>query len=150
MQPEMTPLSEIYENPDNPRQIDEKKFDSLVKSLTDFPEMITLRPIVVNKENIILGGNMRYKALVHLGIKEVPVIKATNLTPEQEREFVIKDNVSGGEWDWDILANEWDGVELEEWGLDLPFDTDFSPEKEEAEEGTAKGVKTCPNCGQEI
>ena len=146
----MTPLSQIHENADNPRQIDEKKFAKLVESLKQFPEMLALRPIVVNKENIILGGNMRYRACIQAGIKEVPVLKATNLTPEQEREFVIKDNVSGGEWDWDILANEWDGLELEEWGLELPFDSDFTPEVDEVKEGTANGVKTCPNCGHEL
>lgn len=108
-------ISEIKANPNNPRLIKDDKFANLVKSIKDFPEMLELRPIVVNKDMIILGGNMRYKACKEAGLKEIPVIVADNLTEEQEREFLIKDNVSGGEWDWDMLANEWDKEELEEW-----------------------------------
>jgi hypothetical protein len=97
---------------------------SLLFQLKDFPEMLNIRPIVVNKDMIILGGNMRYKAAKEIGLKEIPVTIA-DLTPEQEREFLIKDNVSGGEWDWEVLANEWDSEELEAWGLDLVgFDVD--------------------------
>ena len=125
-------LTEIKPNPNNPRLIKDNKFNKLCQSIKDFPEMLELRPIVVNKDMIILGGNMRYKACKELGIKEVPIIIAENLTLEQEKEFLIKDNVSGGEWDWDILANEWDSEILEEWGLDIPnFDTDVILEAEE-------------------
>jgi hypothetical protein len=113
-------LSDIRINPNNPRFIRDDKFTSLVKSIKDFPEMLDLRPIVVNKDMVILGGNMRFKACKEAGIKEVPVIVAENLTEEQEREFLIKDNVSGGEWDWDILANEWESESLKDWGLDVP------------------------------
>lgn len=125
MQNSLMKISDIKANPNNPRIIKDDKFKKLVESVKNFPEMLELRPIVVNKDMIILGGNMRFKACKEAWIKEIPVIIADNLTEEQEREFLIKDNVSGGEWDWDILANEWDKEELEEWGLDVPFvDTD--------------------------
>ena len=114
-------LSEIKPNPNNPRLIKDDKFKKLCQSIKDFPEMLELRPIVVNKDHIILGGNMRYKAAKEIGLKEIPVTIA-DLTPEQEREFLIKDNTSGGEWDWEVLANEWNSEELEAWGLDLPED----------------------------
>ena len=113
-------ISDIKLNPNNPRIIKDDKFKKLVQSIKDFPEMLSIRPIVVNKDMVILWGNMRYKACKEAWIKEIPVIVADNLTEDQEREFLIKDNVSGGEWDWDILANEWDKEELEEWGLDVP------------------------------
>ena len=93
-------LSAIKVNPDNPRIIRDEKFAKLVQSVKDFPEMLEIRPIVVNKDMIILGGNMRFKACKAAGIKEIPVIIAENLTREQESEFLIKDNVSGGEWEW--------------------------------------------------
>lgn len=112
-------ISAVKINPNNPRVIKDDNFKKLVKSVTDFPEMLQLRPIVVNKEMVILGGNMRYKACVESGIKEIPVIIAENLTPEQENEFLIKDNISGGEWDWDVLANEWNNEKLVEWGLNI-------------------------------
>jgi DNA modification methylase len=115
-------LSDIRPNPNNPRVIKDDKFKKLVKSITDFPQMLELRPIVVNDEMIVLGGNMRLKALEHLGIEETFIIKAGDLTDKQEQEFIIKDNVGYGEWDWDQLANEWDVEDLDEWGLDLPLD----------------------------
>ena len=107
----------IKSNPNNPRLIKDDKFKKLVQSIKDFPEMLDIRPIVVNKDNIILGGNMRFKACKEAGLKDVPVT-VVDLTEEQEREFIIKDNTSGGEWDWDMLANEWNSVQLEEWGMD--------------------------------
>jgi len=110
----------LKSNPNNPRIIKDDKFHKLVKSIKDFPEMLEIRPIVVNSEMIVLGGNMRLKAAKEAGLKEVPIIKAENLTIEQQNEFIIKDNVSGGEWDFDILANEWDVDQLEDWGLDIP------------------------------
>jgi DNA modification methylase len=115
-------LSDIRPNPNNPRVIKDDKFKKLVKSITDFPQMLELRPIVVNDEMIVLGGNMRLKALEHLGIKETYIIKASDLTQKQEQEFIIKDNVGYGEWDWNQLANEWDVEDLDDWGLDLPLD----------------------------
>lgn len=123
-------ISDIKLNPNNPRLIKDDKFKKLCQSLRDFPEMLELRPIVVNKDMIILGGNMRYKAAKEIGLKEIPVTIA-DLTPEQEREFLIKDNTSGGEWDWEVLANEWNSEELEAWGLDVP---DFGTEVLEASE----------------
>jgi ParB-like chromosome segregation protein Spo0J len=118
-------ISEIKLNPNNPRLIKDDKFKKLVQSIKDFPEMLNIRPIVVNQDMIILGGNMRYKACKEAGLKEIPIIIA-DLTEEQQREFLIKDNTSGGEWDWEVLANEWDSEQLEEWGLDLPkFEQDY-------------------------
>lgn len=134
-------LELIKLNPNNPRLIKDDKFKKLVQSIIDFPQMLEIRPIVVNTDMIILGGNMRYKACKEAGIKEIPVIIADNLTEEQQKEFLIKDNTSGGEWDWEVLANEWDSEQLEAWGLDLVgFDldsddlgTDFSlPEGDKA------------------
>lgn len=120
-------INNLKSNPNNPRIIKDDKFHKLVKSIKDFPEMLEIRPIVVNSEMIVLGGNMRLKAAKEAGLKEVPIIKAKNLTIEQQNEFIIKDNVSGGEWDFDILANEWDVEQLEEWGLDIPnFDNNIN------------------------
>ena len=117
-------ISEIKLNPNNPRLIKDDKFKKLVQSIKDFPEMLNIRPIVVNKDMIILGGNMRYKACKEAGLKEVPII-ITDLTEEQQREFLIKDNTSGGEWDWEVLNNEWDAEQLDAWGLDIPnFEVD--------------------------
>jgi ParB-like chromosome segregation protein Spo0J len=120
-------ISEIKLNPNNPRLIKDDKFEKLVKSIKEFPEMLDIRPIVVNRDMFILGGNMRFKACKEAGLKEIPVIVADNLTEEQQREFLIKDNTSGGEWDFEMLANEWDVEQLEEWGLDIPvFDLEPS------------------------
>ena len=115
-----TKISEIKLNPNNPRLIKDDKFTKLVQSIKDFPEMLDIRPIVVNADMVILGGNMRFKACKEAGLKEVPIIVADNLTEEQQREFLIKDNTSGGEWDFEMLANEWDVEQLEDWGLDIP------------------------------
>jgi hypothetical protein len=113
-------ISKLKTNPNNPRLIKDDKFNKLVQSIKDFPEMLEIRPIVVNDDMIVLGGNMRLKAAKEAGLKEVPIIKAENLTIEQQNEFIIKDNVSGGEWDFDILVNDWDVEQLEEWGLNIP------------------------------
>ncbi len=112
-------VSQIKPNPNNPRLIKDDKFKKLVQSIKDFPDMLNKRPIVVNKDMIVLGGNMRLKACIEAGMKDVPVIVA-DWSEEQQREFIIKDNVSGGEWDWDVLANEWDVKQLEDWGVDIP------------------------------
>lgn len=113
-------ISDIKPNPNNPRLIKDEKFKRLVESVKTFPEMLRLRPIVVNEAMVIIGGNMRWKAAKEAGYKTVPVTKAVGLTEEQEREFIIKDNVGFGEWDWEMLANEWESDKLEEWGVDLP------------------------------
>lgn len=112
-------ISEISPNQANPRYITDDKFDKLVKSLKEFPEMMNLRPIVVNTDMTIIGGNMRFKAMQKAGLKECEIIVA-DLTHEQQREFIIKDNVGFGEWEWETLANDWDAKELDDWGLDLP------------------------------
>jgi hypothetical protein len=113
-------ISEVKTNPKNPRLIKDDKFKKLVKSIQDFPQMLELRPIVVDENNIVLGGNMRLKACKEAGLKEVYIVKADNLTEQQKDEFIVKDNVGFGEWDWDILANEWDAGKLDDWGLEIP------------------------------
>ena len=123
-------LSEISENPNNPRTIREDKFEKLVRSIQTFPEMLEARPIVVNPDMVVLGGNMRLKACKAAGLKEAPVYVAT-WEESKANAFIIKDNVGFGEWDWDILANEWDVEALEDWGLDLPFDNTPVLEAEE-------------------
>jgi DNA modification methylase len=119
---ERVDIKQVRPNPDNPRFIKGNKFEKLVKSIKEFPQMLDLRPIVVNQDMIVLGGNMRLKACEEAGLKEVPIIFADNLTPEQEKEFIIKDNSSFGEWDWDLLANEWSTEQLIDWGMDIPDD----------------------------
>jgi ParB-like chromosome segregation protein Spo0J len=113
-------INEVKTNPKNPRLIKDDKFKKLVKSINDFPQMLELRPIVVDENNIVLGGNMRLKACKEAGLKEVYIVKAENLTELQKDEFIVKDNVGFGEWDWDMLANEWESELLDEWGLDIP------------------------------
>lgn len=127
----LTAIRDIKPNPNNPRLVKDDKFKKLVKSIQDFPQMLHLRPIVVNDDMIVLGGNMRLKACKAAGLKEVPVIKASDLTEEQQREFIIKDNVGYGEWDWEMIGSEWDAEQLTEWGLDIP---DFKPLEAEAKE----------------
>jgi ParB-like chromosome segregation protein Spo0J len=114
------PINQVKANPNNPRIIKDDKFKKLVQSIKEFPEMLELRPIVVNDDMVVLGGNMRLKACKEAGLDKVPVIKASNLTEEQQKEFIIKDNVGFGEWDWNDLANNWETEKLQEWGLDIP------------------------------
>jgi hypothetical protein len=114
------PINQVKANPKNPRIIKDDKFKKLVQSIKEFPEMLELRPIVVNEDMVVLGGNMRLKACKEAGLDKVPVIKASNLTEEQQKEFIIKDNVGFGEWDWNDLANNWETEKLQEWGLDIP------------------------------
>lgn len=120
MKTELVKITEVKTNPNNPRTLKDDKFKKLVKSIQEFPQMLEIRPIVVNDEMIVLGGNMRLKACKEAGLKEIHIIKASNLTEDQQKQFIIKDNVGFGEWDWDMLANEWNAEELEEWGLDVP------------------------------
>lgn len=117
---EFVDIATVKQNPNNPRLINDDKFKRLVQSIKDFPEMLELRPIVVNSDMIVLGGNMRLKACKKAGLKQVPIIRAETLTEEQQREFIIKDNVGFGEWDFDVLANEWDADDLINWGLEVP------------------------------
>jgi ParB-like chromosome segregation protein Spo0J len=118
-------ISEVKPNPKNPRIIKDGKFQKLVKSIQEFPDMLNKRPLVVftdvDNKYVVLGGNMRLKACKEIGLKEIPIIVADEWTEEQKNEFLIKDNVGFGEWDWDSLANEWDAEKLDDWGLDLPI-----------------------------
>lgn len=131
-------ISEIKLNSTNPRFIKDDKFKKLVKSISEFPKMLELRPIIYDPETKeIIGGNMRYRALIELKYKEIPnewVKSASDLTDEEKQRFIIEDNVGFGEWDWDILANEWDCGKLQEWGLDLPLTEDAMKEEPESEE----------------
>jgi hypothetical protein len=129
----MIKLTTIKSNPNNPRVIRDEKFKKLVKSIEEFPKMMALRPMVVNEDMVVLGGNMRLKALKELGYKEVPndwVKSAKDLTEDEIRRFIIADNVGFGEHDWEMLANEWNVEELTDWGLDIPnfntADIDYS------------------------
>jgi ParB-like chromosome segregation protein Spo0J len=125
-------ISEVKPNPKNPRIIKDGKFQKLVKSIQEFPDMLNKRPLVVftdvDGKYVVLGGNMRLKACKEIGLKEIPIIVADEWTEEQKNEFLIKDNVGFGEWDWDSLANEWDAEKLDDWGLDVPIFKDDETE----------------------
>jgi len=112
-------INKLVANEKNPRIIKDSKFKKLVESIKEFPEMLKLRPIVVDEDMIILGGNMRHKASIEAGLKEVPVKIAKGLTQEQKNQFIIKDNVGFGDWDWAMIANEWNTIKITEWGLDV-------------------------------
>jgi ParB-like chromosome segregation protein Spo0J len=148
----LTKISAIKRNPNNPRILKDDKFAKLTQSIKDFPQMLEIRPIVVNDDMVVLGGNMRLKACKEAGLKEVPVIKVNDLTEEQQREFIIKDNVGFGEWDWDLLANEWDTDLLEDWGLFVEA-PDFEPASED-DQGKLNELDPklvdCPHCGKEF
>lgn len=116
----LVPIDEIKENPENPRVIKDKAFQKLVKSVKDDPWMLKLRPLVVDKNMVVLGGNMRLKACIQAGYLELPVVKDSDLTKEQKDSFIVKDNLSYGEWDWPVL-NDWDQEKLEEWGMEIPL-----------------------------
>jgi ParB-like chromosome segregation protein Spo0J len=152
MSVEIIEISELTVNPNNPRIIKDEKFDKLVQSIKEFPDMLKYRPIVVDENNVILGGNMRFKACKAAKLKQVHVMKASELTEAQKREFIIKDNVSGGEWDWAMLQNEWDTEQLDEWGLDVPQfasdvdysildDEDVSQQLEDMTDGVKKAIQ---------
>lgn len=114
-------IDKVKINKENPRIIKDSKYQSLVKSIKEFPKMLNIRPIVVDENYVVLGGNMRLRACQEAGLKEIPIIVAEQLTENEQREFVIKDNVSFGEWDWELLANDWDAASLVDWGLDVPI-----------------------------
>ena len=129
-------VSEVKPNPKNPRIIRDDKFKKLVNSIQEFPDMLNKRPLVcfTDKDGkyVVLGGNMRLKASKEIGLKELPIVLADEWTEEQKAEFLIKDNVGFGEWDWDQLTSEWDAEKLDEWGLDVPeFDSPIEIEAEE-------------------
>ena len=143
-------LKDIKPNPDNPRVLRDDKFQKLKQSITEFPKMMSLRPMVVDSDGIILGGNIRYRALQDLGFKEIPndwVKRAEELTEDEKRRFIIADNVGFGDWDWDALANDWDVVDLEAWGLEIPgFDErgeiDYSDKNKEIDVEDLEGLMT--------
>jgi DNA modification methylase len=134
-------IAEIKPNPNNPRIIKDEKFHKLVQSLKDFPEMASVRPIVVNQDMVILGGNMRFKAMKEAKWKQIPV-EVVDWDEEKQREFIIKDNVGFGEWDWDDLANSWNAEELEAWGLDVPAGFTEEAEAEEDDYEIADEIQT--------
>jgi len=136
-------LKDIKPNPNNPRVLRDDKFQKLKQSITEFPKMLSLRPMVIDENNVVLGGNMRLRALQELGftdVEEAWVKRSSDLTEDEKKRFIIADNVAFGEWDWDTLANDWEVVDLEAWGLEIPqfdrpedFDEDFTlPEGDKA------------------
>lgn len=145
MKIEKIKISDIVPNKNNPRIIKEDKFYKLVESIKTFPEMLSIRPLVIDEKNVVLGGNMRLKACLEVGLKDIPVIRCTNWSKKRKEEFIIKDNVGFGEWDWNKLANEWDDLPLVDWALDvwqpdleLDLDAFFSEDDQEGKEGTLK------------
>jgi len=141
-------IAKLKENPENPRYIKDSKFKKLVKSIKEFPEMLEKRPIVVDENMVVLGGNMRLRACKSAGLFEVWIDKAIGWTEEQKREFIVKDNVGFGEWDWDILANDWDASDVESWGLDVwqdPLDEEEDMQ-DDTKEKDPKDI--CEYCGK--
>ena len=172
-------LKDIKPNPNNPRVLRDDKFQKLKQSITEFPKMLSLRPMVIDENNLVLGGNMRLRALQELGftdVEEAWVKRSSDLTEEEKKRFIIADNVAFGEWDWDTLANDWEVVDLQDWGLNIPkfdpvdidFDPNVTPEtnysdvtkeqiRAEAEKLANQMLKNrqeidvmCPKCGNEF
>ena len=143
MKTEIVKIQKIKPNQTNPRYIRDFKFQKLVKSIKEFPEMLNLRPIVVDENMVVLGGNMRLKAILEAGIQEVPVSIAEGLTEDQKQEFIIKDNVSYGDWDWDVLANQWDTQTLDDWGMTINFGgDDYFDAKERQKDSSERPMAT--------
>ena len=142
-------LKDIKPNPNNPRVLRDDKFQKLKQSITEFPKMLSLRPMVIDENNVVLGGNMRLRALQELGftdVEEAWVKRSSDLTEQEKKRFIIADNIAFGEWDWDTLANDWEVVDLEAWGLDIPqFENEPSGEDlTEEEKIKAAGIdKLC-------
>jgi hypothetical protein len=138
-------LKDIKPNPNNPRVIRDYKFQKLKQSISEFPKMLSLRPMVIDENNVVLGGNMRLRVLQELGFNDIDeawVKRSSDLTEEEKKRFIIADNVSFGEWDWDTLANDWDVVNLEAWGLDIPFyDEEVKQEESKEEEEDFKTLE---------
>jgi ParB-like chromosome segregation protein Spo0J len=143
-------LKDIKPNPNNPRVLRDDKFQKLKQSITEFPKMLALRPMVIDENNVVLGGNMRLRALQELGftdVEEAWVKRSSDLTEDEKKRFIIADNVAFGEWDWDTLANDWEVVDLEAWGLDIPqFDErgeiDYSDKNQEIDVEDLEGLMT--------
>jgi ParB-like chromosome segregation protein Spo0J len=144
-------IEKLIANDSNPRKINSKAYEDLKKSLRDFPEMKKLREIVVDENLTILGGHQRIYALKDLGYEDVTVKQVSGLTAKQKREFIIKDNTASGEWDSDILANEWNIAELEEWGIpDFNLGKIDKEPKDPAAKDDDSKQHICPNCGLEF
>ena len=141
-------IAEIKPNEENPRYITDAKFKKLVKSIKEFPEMLETRPLVVDENMVVLGGNMRLKALKSAGVFEVPVHQVKGWTEEQKREFIIKDNLGYGEWDWDLLANSYDFPKIKSWGLDIPNFDDIETFDVEDDSDENESPETCKHCGK--
>lgn len=139
-------INEIKPNPSNPRKIDEDDFAKLLKSIKDDPKLLEAKPLIIDENNFILGGNQRYRACLELGIQDVPTIKMANLTEKEKQKLLVIDNTHYGKWDMDMLANDgWEIGNLDEWGVNVDF---LVPTNEEPKsiDNTKKG-KVCPNCG---
>ena len=139
-------INEIKPNPSNPRKIDAKDFAKLVKSIKDDPKLLEAKPLIIDENNVILGGNQRYRACLELGIQDVPTIQIANLTDKEKQKLLVIDNTHYGKWDMDMLANDgWEIGDLDEWGVNVDF---LVPTNEEPKsiDNTKKG-KVCPNCG---
>lgn len=139
-------INEIKPNPNNPRKIDEDDFAKLVKSIKDDPKLLEAKPLIIDENNIILGGNQRYRACLELGIQEVPTIKMANLTEKEKQKLLVIDNTHYGKWDMDMLANDdWGLQDLSDWGVNVDFlvPTDEEPKSID----NIKKGKVCPNCG---
>jgi ParB-like chromosome segregation protein Spo0J len=137
-------LKDIKPNPNNPRVIRDYKFQKLKQSISEFPKMLSLRPMVIDENNVVLGGNMRLRVLQELGFNDIDeawVKRSSDLTEEEKKRFIITDNVSFGEWDWDTLANDWDVVDLEAWGLEIPFYDEEVKQEEIKEEEEFKTLE---------
>lgn len=145
-------IADIKVNQNNPRIIKDDKFAKLVKSIKEFPQMLEKRPLIcftdIDGKLVVLGGNMRLKAAKEVGLKELPILLADDWTEEQKAQFLIKDNVGFGEWNWDDLANEWDAELLTDWGLDIPnFNVDNLKSSEDEKIDNTKSGNVCLNCG---
>ena len=137
-------LKDIKPNPNNPRVLRDDKFQKLKQSITEFPKMLSLRPMVIDENNVVLGGNMRLRALQELGFTEVEeawVKRSSDLSEDEKKRFIIADNVAFGEWDWDTLANDWEVVDLEAWGLEIPFYDEEVKEEQSKEEEEFKTLE---------
>ena len=143
-------INEIYLNPKNPRTIKDEKYQKLKTNIKEFPKMMKLRPIIIDDKNMIIGGNMRYRVLQDLGYTEIPegwVVKASELTEDEKRRFIITDNLPYGDWDYDILGNDWDLEELKDWGMELgEFETEEGFKEKEIDENI-ETENECPKCG---
>ena len=145
-------IEKIKLNEHNPRDITPEQKEKLKKSLQDFPEMLSVRPLIIDENNVVLGGNMRLRVLQELGYADVPVTQIKGWTEEQKKEFIVKDNLAYGQWDWEMLGNEWDVKELSDWGLEIPnwanedIDFDGLESNEDREKKFKDELVTCPHC----